>query len=259
MINPDTTPLERATARAEFTTAAPYRLYDRPFGRISWGAVFAGAIIALATQLVLTLIGVAIGLATLSPATGESPSGNALGAGAGIWLVVSSLISLFLGGYIAGRLGGTFNGWLHGLTTWGTVTLLTIMLLTTAAGQLIGTASALANFAVSNSDKASQVQLPPALQQSVDQLKSQASQSADQATTQAQSTDPQTREAQAREVGQKAAKGGAAGTGAAAFAMILGALAAAFGGKTGERRPVRDVSDVDDRTTDRTVVDRNVP
>jgi len=41
--------------------------------------------------------------------------------------------------------------------------------------------------------------------------------------------------------------------------MILGALAAAFGGKTGERRPVRDVSDVDDRTTDRTVVDRNVP
>src|SRR5437588_3688039 len=135
MINPDTTPLERATARAEFTTAAPYRLYDRPFGRISWGAVFAGAIIALATQLVLTLIGVAIGLATLSPATGESPSGNALGAGAGIWLVVSSLISLFLGGYIAGRLGGTLKGWLIGQTTWGNVVYMTNTLLYKVACQ----------------------------------------------------------------------------------------------------------------------------
>src|SRR5438270_2083707 len=208
MINPDTTPLERATARAEFTTAAPYRLYDRPFGRISWGAVFAGAIIALATQLVLTLIGVAIGLATLSPATGESPSGNALGAGAGIWLVVSSLISLFLGGYIAGRLGGTFNGWLHGLATWATVTMLTILLLTTAAGGLIGTASGLANFAVSNSDRVSRTQLPPAVQQQIDQFTAQVSQSADQAATQAQQTTPEQKTAEARQVAERAVKGG---------------------------------------------------
>src|SRR5437588_12326316 len=101
MINPATTPLERAAARAELTTAPPYRFYDRPFGRISWGAVFAGAIIALATQLVLTLIGVAIGLATLNPTTRESPSGNALGAGAGICLVLSSLIARFTGGYLS--------------------------------------------------------------------------------------------------------------------------------------------------------------
>jgi predicted transcriptional regulator len=168
------------------------------------------------------------------------------------------LISLFAGGYIAARLGGTFNGWLHGLTTWGTVTLLTLLLLTTAIGQLIGTASGLASFAVSNSDKASQVQLPPALQQQLDQLRSQASQSADQTTAQAQSTDPQTREAQARQAGEKAAKGGAVGTGAAAFAMILGAIAAAFGGKTGQRHRLRDAYDIDDHTTSRTTVDRDV-
>ncbi len=256
MINPATTPLGRASTRADLTSDTSYR-YDRPFARISWGAVFAGAIIALAVQLVLTLIGVAIGLATLSPATGDSPSGGALGAGAGIWLVISSLISLFAGGYISARLGGTFNGWLHGLTTWGTVTLLTLMLLTTAAGQLIGAASGLANFAVSNSDKASQVQLPPALQQQVDQFKSQASQSADQTAAQAQATDPQTRDAQARQAGQKAAKGGAVGTGAAAFAMILGALAAAFGGKTGQRHFLRD-GYAGDSATVRTVGDRDI-
>jgi hypothetical protein len=51
-------------------------MIDR-FARISWGAVVAGAIIALATQIVLALIGMAIGLATLNPATGDSPSGTA--------------------------------------------------------------------------------------------------------------------------------------------------------------------------------------
>ena len=202
--------------------------------------MLAGAIIALATQIVLTLIGVAIGLATLNPATGDSPTGSALGAGAGIWLVLSSLISLFLGGFIAARLAGKVNGWLHGLTTWGTLTLLMLMLLTTAAGQLIGTASGLTNFALSNSDKSSQLQLPPALQQQLDQLKSQASQTTDQAAAQTQATDPQVREAQVRDAGQKVAKGGAVGTGAAAFGMILGALAAGLGGKIGQRTTQRD-------------------
>jgi hypothetical protein len=247
MINPSSSiPSERTAVR----TATAYPAYDRPFARISWGAVFAGAIIALATQIVLALIGMAIGLATLSPATGDSPSGTALGTGAAIWLVISSLISLFIGGYIAARLAGRFNGWLHGLVTWGTLTLLTLMLLTTAAGQLIGAASGLTNFAVSNSDKTSQ--LPAALQQPIEQLKNQASQSGDQAA--AQTTDPQTREAQARDAGEKAAKGGAVGTGAAAFAMILGAIAAALGGRTGERNHRHDIHSV--AAEERTVSER---
>jgi hypothetical protein len=249
MINPSSSiPSDRTTVR----TATTYPVYDRPSARISWGAVFAGAIIALATQIVLALIGMAIGLATLNPATGDSPSGTALGTGAAIWLVISSLVSLFIGGYIAARLAGRFNGWLHGLVTWGTLTLLTLMLLTTAAGQLIGAASGLTNFAVSNSDKTSR--LPAALQQPIDQLKSQASQTADQAAAQAQTTDPQTREVQARDAGEKAAKGGAVGTGAAAFPMILGAIAAALGGRTGERHPRHDAYDV--AAEERTVSER---
>src|SRR6059058_5635247 len=79
-----------------------YYGFGRAYARISWGAIFAGAVVALAVQLVLTLIGGAIGLATLSPATGQSPSGTALGLGAAIWLVISSLISLFVAGYVAG-------------------------------------------------------------------------------------------------------------------------------------------------------------
>jgi hypothetical protein len=52
-------------------------------------------------------------------------------------------------------------------------------------------------------------------------------------------------------VGQRAAKGGAVGTGAAAFGLILGALAAAFGGKTGARYPVREVYVDEHRTAGR--------
>jgi hypothetical protein len=48
--------------------AAPYYGFGRTIARISWGAIFAGAPVALATQIVLTLGG-AIGLATLGPAT----------------------------------------------------------------------------------------------------------------------------------------------------------------------------------------------
>jgi hypothetical protein len=239
MVEPNNGPASRETTlRATTAAVEPFHGFDRPFARISWGAIFAGAIIALATQLVLTLIGTAVGLATLNPATGQNPSGTTLGIGAGAWLVISSLVSLFLGGYIAGRLGGTFNGWLHGLATWATVAMLTILLLTTAAGGLIGTASGLASFAVNNSDKVSRTQLPPAVQQQIDQFTAQAGGSADQA---AQQTTPEQKAAETRQVGQRAAKGGAVGTGAAALGLILGALAAAFGGKTGGRYPVREV------------------
>jgi hypothetical protein len=129
--------------------------------------------------------------------------------------------------------------------------MLTILLLTTAAGGLIGTASGLASFAVSNSDKVSRTQLPPAVQEQIDQLTAQARQSTDQAAAQAQQTTPEQKTAEAREVVERAAKGGAVGTSAAALGLILGALAAAFGGKTGERYPVREVCADERRATGR--------
>ncbi len=241
------------------STTETWRGYDRPFARISWGAIFAGAVIALAVQLVFTLIGVSIGMATLDPATGDSPTGASLGIGAAVWVIVSGLVSLFASGYVAARFGGTFNGWLHGLATWGAVTMFTIMLLTTAAGTLIGTASGLARFAANNGDKAAQIQLPPAVQQQLDRLQAQAGQTADQAAVQAQQTTQQAQTAvqqpgtqpienQARVAADRAATGGAMGTGAAAFGLILGAIAAAFGGKVGQREPGRgDDDSLEDR------------
>ena len=85
MVGPNYIPGSReATLHTRTTAVEPFGGFDRPFARISWGAIFAGAIIALATQLVLTLIGTALGLATLNPATGQNPSGTTLGIGAGV-------------------------------------------------------------------------------------------------------------------------------------------------------------------------------
>jgi hypothetical protein len=111
--------------------------------RVSWGAVLAGVVVALVTQLIINLLGVGIGAATLDPAAGanENPSAQSFSIGAAIWWTLSGIIASFAGGYTAGRLAGkpkeSTAGW-HGLTTWALTTLVIFYLLTSAVGSLIG-------------------------------------------------------------------------------------------------------------------------
>lgn len=110
-----------------------------PHRRISWGAVFAGALLALVTQLGLSLLGAGIGLSTIDPMQEQNPI-NGIGTGAVIWYGISTLIALYIGGMVAGRLAGAprrIDGLLHGLLSWGLVTLFTFYLLTTAVGRII--------------------------------------------------------------------------------------------------------------------------
>lgn len=113
--------------------------------RISWGAVFAGLIVAVMVSLILSLLGMSIGLGTVNPMEEANPFGG-LGLGAAIWWVVSSLIALFIGGWVAARMAGVpkrFDGALHGVLAWGLVTLLTFYFLTTTIGRLVGGVSSL--------------------------------------------------------------------------------------------------------------------
>src|SRR4051812_31079644 len=73
--------------------------------RVSWGAVFAGLAIGLAVQILLSLLGVAIGASTIDPLRGDTP-GKGIAAGAGIWLLISGLISTYTGACIAAHLSG---------------------------------------------------------------------------------------------------------------------------------------------------------
>ncbi len=112
--------------------------------RVSWGAIFAGAVVAIIVQFLLNLLGLGIGLTTFEFA---SPDDSAAGFGMaqGIWAVISALIALFVGGWVAGRLAGMprkTDGMLHGVVTWALTTLLGLYLLTTGVGRVVsGTTS----------------------------------------------------------------------------------------------------------------------
>lgn len=141
--------------------------------QVSWGAVLAGVVVALVTQLILNLLGIGLGAATLDPAAGagENPSASSFSIGAGIWFVLSGVLASLAGGYAAGRLAGkpkeSTAGW-HGLTAWALTTLVVFYLLTTTVGGILGGAyrtvtSALGNVAQtvgSTAQTAAQVAAP---------------------------------------------------------------------------------------------------
>ena len=93
--------------------------------RLSWGAIFGGAISAFGLWLLLYVFGLAIGLTTLDANNPNSlrPSGMFTG----IWALVSPLIALFVGGWVAGRGAGFVDrpgGGIHGLVVWALATLI---------------------------------------------------------------------------------------------------------------------------------------
>jgi hypothetical protein len=109
--------------------------------RIAWAGIFGGVILVVAVQLLLSFLGAGIGLGTVNTNAGTTPNASSLGLGAGIWWVASNVIALAFGGYVSAWLAGIeirWDGVLHGLITWGIATLLTIYLLTSAVGSVIG-------------------------------------------------------------------------------------------------------------------------
>src|ERR671921_2091426 len=111
--------------------------------KISWGAVFAGVVVALVTQFILNMFGIGLGAASLDPAAGAgaNPAASTFSIGAGIWFVLSGILASLAGGYAAGRLAGkpkeSTGGW-HGLTAWALTTLVVLYLLSTAVGGILG-------------------------------------------------------------------------------------------------------------------------
>lgn len=98
-----------------------------PRSRVSWGAIFAGTALALTVSFVLGLFGAAIGLASFDPATEQNPLGG-FTTGAGVWLVVQIIISLFAGGWATAHLAGkprNIDGMLNSSVVWALTVLLT--------------------------------------------------------------------------------------------------------------------------------------
>ncbi len=109
--------------------------------QVSWGAIFAGAVTALVAQVLINLVGVGAGLASVGVNASDNPAASTVSLGAGIWFVASGVLASLIGGAIAGRLSGKplpGTAGLHGLVSWAVTTLVVLYLLTSAATGLIG-------------------------------------------------------------------------------------------------------------------------
>jgi hypothetical protein len=111
--------------------------------RVSWGAIAAGAMISLTIYVVLTMVGVALGIELALRGSGAQ-----VGAGAAIYSIVVLLLAMFFGGWSTSRLAvgeSKLEAVLYGLILWGVLFMGMLWLLAsgmrTGFGALFGTAS----------------------------------------------------------------------------------------------------------------------
>jgi hypothetical protein len=109
--------------------------------RISWGAVLAGAVVALIVQFALNLLGFAVGVSSINPEfETDSIDPKGLGLGATLWVTIGAFISLFVGGWIAAHMAGIpdeTDGMLHGIVMWSLVSLVSLLFLATGIGRVM--------------------------------------------------------------------------------------------------------------------------
>jgi hypothetical protein len=100
--------------------------------RVSWGGIFGGVLVAIGVLVLLTALGVAVGVSAAQPGETES---STMGAAAGVWAAISLLLALFVGGFVATRIGAITDrttGFFEGALVW--VVSLLLMAYSAASG-----------------------------------------------------------------------------------------------------------------------------
>ena len=98
-------------------------------GRVSWGAVWAGVMVALGMEILFTLFDFFIGFGMYHGRAANPWAG--IPAWTTVWYLVTAGWSMFFGAWCAARLSGNpvpGDGILHGITTWGLATVATIVI-----------------------------------------------------------------------------------------------------------------------------------
>jgi hypothetical protein len=122
------------------------RLRSQPAA--SWGAIIAGAAVAVALSLVMVTLGAGLGFASLASGLDGGTPNSTFTLASTIWLIVTQWISAAVGGYIAGRLRHRwlathphevlFRDTAHGLITWSVATLVVATVLAKSMTGLVG-------------------------------------------------------------------------------------------------------------------------
>jgi len=195
----------------------------------------------LVTQILLSVLGMAVGFSALEPA--QQAPGSAFGWGAAIWAIVSLSIALLVGGYIAGRFaptGSRANGAMNGALVWGLSLILGIYLVGTGMKALTSGVFSVVGQA-SQASGATQSQIGQlARQAGVDtgQIQESAQQAAQKAGDAARSTGTSGTDenAQARQTADRAADYAAAGSWVLLIGSIIGLGISSWAGAMGHTR-----------------------
>lgn len=113
--------------------------------RVRWGPIFSGLVIALATQLILSALGAAIGATTIAGSGAPRTNADNAAAAVGVWSIVSLFISLFVGGWVTARACGPMNkntALLNGAILWATTLALSSWLLASGVSGAFGVVAA---------------------------------------------------------------------------------------------------------------------
>jgi len=106
--------------------------------KVSWGGIFGGVLVAIGLLLLLTALGVAVGISAAQPGETEM---SALGTGAGIWAGVALLLALFIGGLVSTRIGAISDGatgFFEGALVWVVSILLMLYFASSGVSMLAG-------------------------------------------------------------------------------------------------------------------------
>ena len=106
--------------------------------RVQWGPIIAGLLTTIASMIVLTVLGLAIGASAFEPRA----AGEDIGMAAAIWGGLSAIASFLIGGWVAAKtaaVGGPGSGLINGLMVGATALALILYLTGAGLGNLFGT------------------------------------------------------------------------------------------------------------------------
>lgn len=130
--------------------------------RVSWGAIIAGAVIAVALMVFFTIFGIGIGASIIDPQFDQNPV-EGMSVSAGIYLVITQLIALGAGGFVAARMAGiprTVSSLLHGASVWAVTTVFLAWASVVGAGAMFGAAGSLLSGTASSVASAGEAIIP---------------------------------------------------------------------------------------------------
>lgn len=142
------TPLESSNIRGGNTEKHLSLPASNNISAVSWGAIFAGAVGAASLAMILLMLGVGLGLSSISPYGNQGVNAGTIGVATIAWLMFTQIAASGMGGYLAGRLRSKwldthsneiyFRDTAHGFLAWAVASLISAILLTSTIGSIIG-------------------------------------------------------------------------------------------------------------------------